>query len=115
MITLRENGANVCDPFALRRGDWEEILAVNSKSGLRKVYAYLFKKQMRKLKAQTSKEAKRLVAEERKTVKSTAAEVNNHIVYGLGQTALLPRIYSSTINKWRNMRYECDRFISPNE
>lgn len=106
MLKLKERGVKVCDPNLLHQNDWEEILSATSQSGRRKVYSYLFKKQMIKLKAKTSKELKNAAAEKRKAEAAEALANNTHIVYGLGNTTLFSRIQASSINKRNNFRYK---------
>ncbi|ALC40875.1 CG5190 [Drosophila busckii] len=83
---------------------WEHVLALPTKSARIKYYAYLWQIDMKKQsekrkKALRTEDIERRVAETRKE-----REENTHIIYGLGHTSLLLRIYDSTINHWQNNR-----------
>lgn len=94
----------VCDPETMRQSDWDEVLEATSPTGRRKVYAYLFKKQIRRLKTEKSKAAKKEVYEQRRKEFEESNAANEHIHYGLGGTCLFIRFTSSLINRRANYR-----------
>lgn len=48
MLALMEKGSDVCDPYLLRRDDWDEILELKTISARRRCYAYQLGKQRHK-------------------------------------------------------------------
>lgn len=54
MLEFRKRGSNVCDPYLLRRDDWEEILETKSITARKRCYAYQLGKQLKKQKSKVN-------------------------------------------------------------
>lgn len=84
--------------------NWAHILTLPSKSARYKYYGYLWQVEAKKQAKERKKEERTVHVQERKEEMRKEREENQHIIYGLGHTALFLRIYDSTINNFQNNR-----------
>lgn len=102
MDVLRQEGHRVPEPEFVTSNHWEQILSLKSKSARRKYYSYLWQVERKRENKEAKKEERKQKVEERRAAEREAVENNQHIIYGLGHTSFLLRIYDTTINHWNN-------------
>lgn len=101
MDVCRQEGRRVPDPANVKPKQWEEILALTSRSARWKYYAFLWQIEKRKESEALKKEKRRLVVEERREQEREQNE-NGHLVYGLHHNTMFLRIYDTTMDRWNN-------------
>lgn len=101
MDVCRQEGRRVPDPATVKPKQWEEILAMPSRSARWRYYAFLWQIEKRKESEQIRKEKKRLSLEE-KRVQERESNLDGHLVYGLHHNTMFLRIYDTTIDRWNN-------------
>lgn len=103
MDVCRQEGRRVPDPASIKPQQWEDILALTSRSARWKFYAFLWQIEKRKESEVLKKEKKRLVIEE-KRAQEREQDDDGHISYGLHRNTMFLRIYDTTIDRWNNSK-----------
>lgn len=101
MDVCRQEGRRVPDPASIKPQQWEDILALPSRSARWKFYAFLWQIEKRKESEVIKKEKKRLVIEEKRAQEREQND-DGHINYGLHRNTMFLRIYDTTIDRWNN-------------
>uniref|UniRef100_A0A1A9WYV7 RNA (guanine-9-)-methyltransferase domain-containing protein 1 n=1 Tax=Glossina brevipalpis TaxID=37001 RepID=A0A1A9WYV7_9MUSC len=109
----RQEGLRVPSLHSIKNHEWDQIIAIPSKSARMKYYAFLWKIAVTKENKQKKKEENAPFVQERiEKIRQERAE-NPHIVYGLGHVSMFLRIYDTTINHWMNHRLIRAMLYSP--
>lgn len=101
MDVCRQEGRRAPDPANIKPSQWEEILALPSRSARWRYYAFLWQIEKRKESEAMKKEKRKLqVQEKREMERELNAE--GHLVYGLHHNTMFLRFYDTTIDRWNN-------------
>lgn len=103
MDICRQEGRRVPDPATVKPTQWEEILALSSRSARWRYYAFLWQIEKRKESEVLRKEKRKLLIEERRAEEREQNE-DGHLVYGLHHNTMFLRIYDTTIDRWNNSK-----------
>lgn len=93
---LRQSGHRVPQNIKLRQ--WEELLALETRTGRRKYLSYIFGVE----KARENRKNKKTEHKIQREEKMKKLPENNHLIYALGYNTIFQRVYDSTINNFYN-------------
>ncbi|XP_055387521.1 mitochondrial ribonuclease P protein 1 homolog [Condylostylus longicornis] len=98
----RQEGRRVPDPTSIKEAQWDHLLNLKSRSARIKYYAYLWQLEKKRESREIKKIQKREEIAERRARLTEENQQNEHIIYGIGHTTFLLRVYDTTINNWQN-------------
>lgn len=99
-----ETRENAPDPSLITPQQWQHLVSLQTRYQLKKYFHYLKVTQDKNQLFADKKAVKQALAVERKREAIERKKNCEHIYYGLGGSALLPRITEKTIMKWYSKR-----------